>query len=265
MDGVSVSKINQVLKLWPHGTVALSSWLEAQGVYQQLASRYEKTRWFDRIGYGAFIRTGEKVDWQGALYAVQSQAKLSIHAGGKTALELHGHSHFAVAGKKTLFLFGAPRVKLPAWFTKAEWGVSIRFTTPELFSSLHDQGITEKNNESFSIRISSRERATLELLHLIPAQQQYEEAKSIFEGLRNLRPSLVQSLLEACKSIKVKRLFLHLAEETNQPWFSELHVEKIELGKGKRVIGSGGHFDPKYNISVPKIREGGTFNPEEGP
>ncbi len=265
MDSVSVSKINQILQLWPHGTVALSSWLESQGVYQQLASRYEQTRWLDRIGHGAFTRTGEKVDWQGALYAVQSQANLAIHVGGKTALELQGHTHFAVAGKKALFLFGAPRVKLPLWFKKADWGVTIRFTTPELFSSLLDSGITEKKNESFSIRISSRERAILELLHLIPSQQQYEEAKAIFEGLRNLRPALTQSLLEACTSIKVKRLFLHLAEETGQPWFSELHPEKIELGKGKRVIGKGGHFDSKYNISVPKIKEGGTFNPEEGP
>jgi hypothetical protein len=123
----------------------------------------------------------------------------------------------------------------------------------------------ERSSGAFSIQISTRERAALELLYLIPEKQQYEEAKALFEGLQGLRPKLVQSLLEDCTSIKAKRLFLHLAEETNQPWFSELKIERVTLGKGKRVIGEGGRFDSKYNISVPKIREGGSFSPEEGP
>ena len=264
MSSSSASKINQVLRRWPTGTVALSTWLESQGVYQQLASRYEQSRWFDRIGYGAFTRTGDQVDWTGALYAVQKQGHLPIHVGGKSALELYGLTHFAVAGRKPLFLFGAPRAALPTWFKKKDWGVSVVLTTAGLFPSLSDPGLTEKSSGAFSIQISSRERAALELLHLVPARQQYEEAKLLFEGLQGLRPSLVQGLLEACSSIKVKRLFLHLAEETSQPWFSELKVEKVDLGKGKRMIGKGGHFDPKYNISVPKIREGGSFNPKEG-
>ncbi len=259
------SKINKLLKLWPHGTVALSNWLESQGVYQQLAHKYEQTAWFERVGYGAFVRAGDKVDWQGALYAIQHHANLSIHVGAKTALELQGHTHFVAAGRKNVFLFGAPRALLPTWFKKKDWGVSIRYATPELFSGTRDQGITQKNYESFSIRVSSRERAILELLYLIPAEQEYEGAKLLFEGLRTLRPSLVQSLLESCKSIKVKRLFLHLAEATSQPWFEDLNISKVDLGKGKRVIAEGGHFDSKYNISVPKIHEGGTFGSEEGP
>lgn len=247
------------------GTVALSSWLEDQGVYRQLAGRYEQGRWFDRIGNGAFARTGDQVDWTGALYAVQKQAHLAIHVGGKSALELQGLSHFAVAGRKPLFLFGAPKTELPIWFKKRDWGVSVSFTRTGLFRPSKVTGLTERSSGAFSIQISTRERAALELLYWIPAKQQYEEAKALFEGLQGLRPALVQSLLEACTSIKVKRLFLHFAEETNQPWFSELKIERVALGKGKRVIGEGGSFDSKYNISVPKIREGGSFNPEEGP
>jgi hypothetical protein len=265
MSGALTSKINQILKLWPRGTVALSSWLESQGVYQQLAHKYEQTQWFERVGYGAFVRSGDKVDWQGALYAIQTHASLPIHAAAKTALELHGITHFVAAGRRNLFLFGAPRAALPSWFKKKDWGVTIRYATPELFSGPHDQGITEKTYGDFSIRVSSLERAILELLYLVPAQQQYEESKQLFEGLRALRPSLVQSLLENCKSIKVKRLFLHLAEATGQSWFEDLKIAKIDLGKGKRVIAEGGHFDSKYNISVPKIHEGGTLEAEEGP
>ncbi len=265
MGGALPSKINQILKQWPHGTVALSCWLESQGVYQQLAHKYEQTSWFERIGHGAFIRSGEKVEWTGALYAVQNQAKLSIHAGAKTALELLGHTHFVSAGRKRIFLFGAPHVLLPSWLKKRDWGENIRYTSPELFSGPYEHGLTEKSTDSFSIRISSRERAILELLYLVPAQQQYEESRLLFEGLRTLRPDLIQSLLEACTSIKVKRLFLHLADATNQPWLGELKFKKISLGKGKRVIGEGGHFDSKYGLSVPKIREGGNPETEEGP
>jgi hypothetical protein len=244
--------------------VALSSWLESHGVYQQLAHRYEQTEWFERVGYGGFIRAGDKVNWQGALYAIQHQANLQIHVSAKTALELHGHTHFVSGGRKNVFIFGASHTLLPTWFKKKDWGVNLRYATPKLFSDPH-QGISEKNYDSFSIRISSRERAILELLYLVPAQQQYEESKLLFEGLRTLRPNLVQSLLEACKSIKVKRLFLHLAEATNQPWLDELMPAKIDLGKGKRVIAEGGRFDSKYQISVPKIHEGGTNDSEEGP
>jgi hypothetical protein len=263
MGGSLGSKINQVLKTWPHGTVALSSWLESQGVYQQLAHKYEQTGWFERVGHGAFVRSGEKVSWQGALYAIQTQAGLPIHAAAKTALEIQGITHFVAAGRKRLFLFGPAGTALPSWFKKKDWGVIIRYATPELFLGALDQGLTEKSYGDFSIRTSSLERAILELLYFVPAQQQYEESKQLFEGLRALRPNLVQSLLETCNSIKVKRLFLHLAEETNQPWFEDLKLAKIDLGKGKRVIAGGGRFDSKYSISVPIIREGETLDAEE--
>jgi hypothetical protein len=38
------------------------------------------------------------------------------------------------------------------------------------------------------------------------------------EGLNTLRPDLVQELLEKCSSVKVKRLFMHLAEQFQHPW-----------------------------------------------
>ncbi len=49
------TKINHILKSWPQGTVAVSSWLEEQGVSQQLTYKYEQTDWIKSIGHGAFI------------------------------------------------------------------------------------------------------------------------------------------------------------------------------------------------------------------
>lgn len=257
MSGKSATKINQLLKAWPHGTVAVSSWLEEQGIYHQLARGYEKHAWIKRVGHGAYIRDGDQVGWQGALYALQNHSKLPVHAGAKTALELQGIVHFVSPGPtKAVFVFGAHRVKLPSWFKGHQWGASVHFTATQIFSEAQDLGLTERTVGSFSIRVSSRERAVFELLHLVPQFQDYEEARLLFESLRTLRPGLVQELLENCGSIKVKRLFLHLAESTNQEWFKELSLKKVILGSGKRVIAGGGAFDSKYNISVPKFSFG---------
>ena len=60
------------------------------------------------------------------------------------------------------------------------------------------------------------------------------------EGLNNLRPKQVLQLLEACTSVKVKRLFLYMAEKTEHSWFNFLAVDKIDLGNGKRQLAKNG-------------------------
>lgn len=70
--------------------------------------------------------------------------------------------------------------------------------------------------------------------------------------MNNLRPKLVQDLLEICSSIKVKRLFLCLAERIGHEWFHYLDLTKIDLGRGKRSIVKGGRYDSKYQITIPR-------------
>jgi hypothetical protein len=72
------------------------------------------------------------------------------------------------------------------------------------------------------------------------------------EGLPTLRPKLLQKLLEACTSVKAKRLFLHLADATGMPWRDALDDARIDLGKGKRQVVAGGRLDARYGITVPK-------------
>lgn len=252
MTSDSGSKINQLLKTWPIGTVAVSRWLKGQGVSQQLANKYEKTSWLRRIGQGAFIRDGDNVEWLGGLYALEEQLKLPVHAGAKTALELLGYSHFLRMGKGgSRWLFGNPGTKLPAWFKSYSWEVEIHYLTPNLFSK-PDLGLTKKNMGTFSIHLSSPERAIMEALYLVPDQQSFEEASLLMEGLRTLRPELVQKLLEGCRSFKVKRLFMLLAEKGNHPWLKRLQLNKVDFGKGKRGLVKGGILDKKYQITIPK-------------
>ena len=99
--------------------------------------------------------------------------------------------------------------------------------------------------------LSCPERAAMEMLYLIPKQQLFGEAVLLMENLGQLRPAMVQALLEKCNSIKVKRLFLYLSERFQHTWLTGLDLNKIRLGHGKRVIAQGGKYNSKYLLSVP--------------
>jgi hypothetical protein len=265
MGSSTGSKINQLLRRWPNGTVAVSSWLEKQGAYQQLVQRYEATAWLRRVGQGAYAKAGDKIEWTGGLYALQEQLKLPIHVGGKTALQMQGYAHFLPMGKGTaVSLFGPPDMKLPAWFKQYRWGVKVRYTATNLFSGQGDQGLTKKELGSYSIKVSTPERAIMELLYGVPLVDSYEEARLLMEGLTTLRPRVVQNLLEKCASVKVKRLFMLLGENCKHAWVRKLDPSKVDFGKGKRTLVKGGRFDPKYKITVPKMETAET-TPEERP
>jgi predicted nucleotidyltransferase len=247
------SKINRLLRAWPQGTVAVSRWLEAQGAYQQLVHEYEKSGWIQRIGHGAYVRAGDSVEWSGGLHALQAQLKLPVHAGAKTALQMQGYGHFLPMGKGgTVSLFASPGTRLPAWFRQYDWGVALRYTTTTLFADNPNTGLTKKEQGKFDVTVSAPERAIMEVLYLVPVEESFEEAALLMEGLTTLRPRLVQSLLEQCRSVKVKRLFMVLAEACNHAWVRKLDLSKVDFGKGKRMLIQGGQFNPKYNVTVPR-------------
>jgi Transcriptional regulator, AbiEi antitoxin, Type IV TA system len=148
-------------------------------------------------------------------------------------------------------LFGATGVKLPQWLRQQAEVWQIQFFTTNLFAQAPRLGLTEQQFGDLTIKISTPERACLEMLYLVPHTQSISEAWLLMEGLVTLRPRLVQSLLAACNSIKVRRLFLYLAEQHQHPWFERLDVDTLDLGVGNRSIVSGGRLDPKYQITVP--------------
>ncbi|NQY74324.1 MAG: type IV toxin-antitoxin system AbiEi family antitoxin [Candidatus Margulisbacteria bacterium] len=245
--------INLILKNWPKGTVALQPWFESQGAYQQLLSRYEKSEWIERIGKGAYTRSGDKVDWTGALHPIQYQDDKPIHVGAKTALELRGKSHYVALGidsRTTVYLFSPPNIRLPKWFSSRNWGVKVELYATELFPESFYLGISDINIDTFSIKVASPERAMMEYLHLIPHKESLDEASKVFENLYTLRSEIVQKLLENCSSIKVKRLFMFLSDYFRFPWAERIDTSKIDFGKGKRKI-TDGFFDPKYQITIP--------------
>ena len=244
------TKINKLLTSQPQGTVMLSSWLVEQGYSHDLQQRYKKGGWLESVGTGAFIRKNEHVKFHGAIYALQNQAGFSIHPGGRTALSLLGKAQYIELISGNIVLFGGAGEKLPAWFKHYDWGVNTEYHSTSFLKQ--DIGFTEMDAGNFTIKISNAARAMMECLYLSPDKQDLVESYELMEGLNNLSPQLVQSLLENCQSIKVKRLFLYMAEKAKHPWLAYLDLTKIDLGKGKRSIVKNGAYIEKYGITVPK-------------
>jgi len=46
-----------------------------------------------------------------------------------------------------------------------------------------------------------------------------------------------------------------MSEEENHLWFSDLNLDRINLGSGKRSVIKDGQLNNKYNITVPRISE----------
>ena len=246
----SQTKINQLLQSWPSGTVGLTVWLEEAGISRQLQQRYLKTGWLESISRGAFKRTGDTVDWMGALYAIQRQGGLDIHAGGRTALGMQGQAHYLELNQQAVHLFAPLRVSLPAWFRDHEWDVRLEMHHSDFLPP--SVGLVDMESKSFSIKASGAARALMECLYLAPEAFELVEAYQIMEGLNTLRPSAVQHLLQKCRSVKVKRLFLFMAERSGHAWVKHLDLTKIETGRGKRSFAKGGVYVSKYQITVPK-------------
>ncbi|MEO7715796.1 MAG: type IV toxin-antitoxin system AbiEi family antitoxin domain-containing protein [Capsulimonas sp.] len=244
------TKINKILRSWPSGTVALSSWLEEMEVSRQLQQSYQSTDWIASIGHGAFRRPGDAVDWLGGLYAIQKQAHLNIHVGGRTALGLLGQAHYLELNPQAIQLFSPRNVNLPTWFKNYDWGAKLQLRHTD-FLPPH-VGLVDVESKLFTVRASSAARAIMECLYLAPDTFDLMEAYQIMEGLDALRPIIVQQLLEQCRSIKVKRLFLFMAEQAGHAWVRHLDRSQIEIGHGKRSLVPGGVYVPKYQITVPR-------------
>jgi len=256
MSTETKTKINRLINQWTAGTPSTTSYLDAFGFSGDLLVKYKNSGWLESFGRGAYIRAGDKVDWPGALYALQTQLSLPVHAGGKTALELKGYAHYLPTRQNDVFLYGPHGMILPSWFKGERFGVKFVLTRTNLFPADFPEGFTDFKERDFSVRIAAPERAAMEMLHLVPQIIGFDEAQLLIENLAALRGDVVQSLLVACRSVKVKRLFLYMAEQKEHPWLSKLDLSQINLGKGKRMVVPHGKLDAKYLITVPKAYEG---------
>lgn len=210
--------------------------LERIGVSAQLAAHYAESGWLDRLGQGVYAFSGDTLNAHGGIKLLQTRVT-GLHVAGKSALSLQGVRH-NLATREAVVLWGDVRFALPAWFTSR---FPSRYVSARLFnrpdSTLADNSLTTPPGVADGLRVSVPERAVLELLYEVGTHQGLEEARNLFDGLRNLRKDVLGELLQSCTSIKTVRLFLTWARETSLVDVDALQQHyTLPVGSNKRWI-----------------------------
>ncbi len=243
------TKIKNILDLIPRDSVLFSSWLATQGIDRKEQSMYVRSGWLERIAQGVYKIAGSSPTLYGAVASYNAQLGKACHVGASSALDLRGYSHFVSMGKASGYLFTDKEARLPGWFCALEWDMTVKYFTTSIFGG--DSGLEVYDYSGAQLLISSPERAFMECLHLYPEYFSLLDSYYVMEMMTTLRPALVQQLLEVCSSIKVKRLFLYMAEKAGHNWFSALNLSELDLGKGIRNISATGRYDNNYQIIIP--------------
>ena len=144
----------------------------------------------------------------------------------------------------------------PAWVKAIELEEELIFDTRHLFlEDTREVGLTSwpTRIRNWTLPMAGPERATMEMLNDVKGGAYgFDHAAEIFEGLTVLRPGVINDLLAACRSIKVKRIFLFLANHFSYPWAKRLETANVDLGRGNRQIVKGGRLDKQFLITVPE-------------
>jgi hypothetical protein len=247
-----VTRINTLIAKCPAGAPMTTAWLANQAVSPQLLQRYKASGWLELLGRGAWIRADTQPTLAGAIYALQQMEALKIYPAARTALELQGRAHYIATGIAPVLQLSVERnIRIPRWFKEQGFAKHIQLIKSDALFNPVFASITECRSEGATIKVSSPERAILEYCQLLPRLGDFEEVWQLMAGLTSLQPTLVQSTLQACLSVKAKRLFLVLAEAVGHTWFKELNLDTLELGVGKRSLRIPGTLHPRFKITVP--------------
>lgn len=243
------TKINRIRQQTPSDGILLTSWLEKSGLSRSEISDYTESGWLRRVATGVYAFVGDNPTMYGILASYQSQGNLSYHIGAASALELRGFSHYVVMGKPAAVIFSPLRPRLPKWITSADLDMRPIEVATKVFGEI---GIEQMEYGGRQLTVASPERAIMECLLLSPSQYNLMDVYYLMEMLTSLRSGLVQQLLENCTSVKVKRIFLYMAEKARHRWFSKLDLSKLTLGAGTRSYVKGGVKNSRYDIVIPK-------------
>jgi hypothetical protein len=252
----SDSKLNRLQQELPEGLLADAAWMEAHGYSSALRSQYVRAGWLDSPARRVYRRARAPLTWQQVVVSLQQVLDLRLTVGGRTALEQQGYAHYLSASMQEVHLYGPNRP--PTWLDSLPLDLAFRWhNSLRLFPNDADAPpepspvMVSAAGLTLPIRYSSKERAVLELLDELPERESFHQVDALMEGLSDLSPRRLQTLLESCANVKVKRLFLFFADRHGHAWLSHLDTARIDLGAGKRVLVKGGKLDRRYNITVP--------------
>ncbi|RCV88424.1 type IV toxin-antitoxin system AbiEi family antitoxin [Billgrantia montanilacus] len=255
-------KLKNTLEAVPPGFMVDSGWLERHEVSRFLARKYVDRGWLERVTRGVFLRpapgTGkpDTIDWRTCLLSIQHIMGYDAHVGGMTALAQQGYSHYLPLGENApVWVYGED---IPNWLARLPLNAPLETRTTPLFSE-PALGLTKDDSDAAStlpwdwqLRMSSPERAILEVMDELPGHESFHNLDMVFESLTTLRPRTLSALLHSCRKIKVTRLFFVFADRHNHPWRKRLDPQEFNLGSGDRALVKGGRIHPRYRIMVPE-------------
>jgi len=243
--------------LLPVSMVATKQWLLNQGLNLHFVDNAIRSRTLLPLASGVYSLYEASVRWTGVVASLQRMSQQPVHVGGLTALDLAGLTHFLSTNSEVrVHLFSES--PLPGWINRIQafarfehhstlrlWPESVMTDPRFLREYSWQEGIPP-------INYSCPEKALLEVLTEVPSAVSFEHADALMQGLTSLSPRKIDTLLRACCNIKVKRLFLWLAERNGHAWFKRLEPNAYDLGSGKRVLAQHGRLHPRWAITVPR-------------
>jgi hypothetical protein len=257
---------SRLASLVPEGMITSRQWLMEKHLSRHAIDNLVKSGQLEVVANGAYARPPSVVSWQAVVCSLQTMFHFDLVVGGLTALELQGLGHYIPMSSRTqahLYISQAP----PSWLSRIlkdvvfiyHSNIELLGRTGKKSQDDHALGLyTTTYNWKQGMRplvLSTTERAILEVMAAVPKYVSFEHAEQLMQAMTALSPRRLQELLEKCHNIKVRRLFLWMAERQNYPWLHKLERDKIDLGSGNRMLFKGGRLDKKYKITVPRQYE----------
>jgi hypothetical protein len=227
------SKLNNLMTRMPKGMPLTSARLAQAGVSGDLAVRYARNGWLQRLARGIYQRAGDLLELHPTLRVLEGMTR-GLHIGGKTALDWYGIRQY-IAPNPVLLIYGWDAFQLPAWFTRS---FPAEYRRKRLFEEDPRAmlGVQPHRDTSDGAMTSNPERALLEMLSEVGTRQTLDEARELAQTTDTLRYEELQRLLQACRSVKTVRLALTLGRELELPWASALDVGKLPTGSKSRWV-----------------------------
>lgn len=248
------SKINWLINHTSPGAVVLQSWLTQNEISSSLVRKYVQSGWLYKISAGVYVRpesTGKlQPHWVEALKAVNEQLKLPVHLAGVSSLTHQGLSHYLQLSSEQIWVGCHSKQALPKWFRELEEQNWLFYTNSKLTQTLEKDFITIGVNNR-EVKASCAELAAYEVVNAIGRHISFEHAAELFQGLVNLSPRKIQSILNRSEAVQTNRVFLFLGHYYQHQWSKRLDERQITLGTGKRQVVAHGRYDGRYQITVP--------------
>ncbi len=227
------TKLNYLYRKWAPGTPLTSEDLAALGVSADLAVHYARAGWLSRLARGVYHRPNDTLDLHPCLILMQRSIE-GLHVGGKSALDWYGVRQY-LSQHSILHLYGLTTARLPDWFTErfpAEYRRKRLFDEPP--ADPLQAGSFEKRDGA--PRVSTPERALLEMLSEVGMRQPLQEARELAESAYSLRADVLRDLLQRCTSVKTVRLCLQLGRELALPWATKLDAAQLPTGSDRAWV-----------------------------